>query len=78
MQHGPDPYARALADLDELLKKHSKRNEEELLSALSHLARVGVTGQRLSDYLSDIALAHPTRREEIKALQFAWQHALQK
>jgi hypothetical protein len=78
MQHGPDPYARAVADIDELLKKHSKRNEAELLGALSHLARVGVTGQRLADLLADLAPAHPQRKNEINAKLNAWQHALQK
>lgn len=76
MQHGPDPYARALADLDRLLAADKERNEKQLLQTLADLARVGRTGQRLADYLKDVAQAHPTRRPEITALLTAWQHAL--
>lgn len=76
MQHGPDPYARALADLDLLLAADKERNEKQLLQTLADLGRIGRTGQRLADYLKHIAATDPTRREAINELLSAWQHAL--
>ena len=76
MQHGPDPYARALADLDRLLNADKERNERVLLQTLADLGRIGRTGQRLADYLAHIAAAEPARREAINDLLSAWRHAL--
>lgn len=76
MQHGPDPYARALADLDRLLDADKQRNERVLLDTLADLGRIGRTGQRLADYLAHIAAAEPARREAINDLLSAWRHAL--
>lgn len=76
MIHGPDPYARALADLDRLLAESGDRNERKLLETLADLGRVGRTGQRLADYLAHIAATDPTRREAINELLSAWRHAL--
>lgn len=76
MQHGPDPYARALADLDRLLDADKQRNERVLLETLADLGRIGRTGQRLADYLAHIAAAEPARREAINDLLSAWRHAL--
>jgi hypothetical protein len=76
MIHGPDPYARALADLDRLLAESGDRNERVLLETLADLGRVGRTGQRLADYLTHIAATDPSRREAINELLSAWRHAL--
>ena len=76
MQHGPDPYARALADMDRLLAADKERNEKQLLQTLTDLGRIGRTGQRLADYLAHIAAAEPARREAINDLLSAWRHAL--
>ena len=76
MQHGPDPYARALADLDRLLDADKQRTERVLLETLADLGRIGRTGQRLADYLAHIAAAEPARREAINDLLSAWRHAL--
>jgi hypothetical protein len=76
MIHGPDPYARALADLDRLLAESGDRNERKLLETLADLGRVGRTGQRLADYLAHVAAAEPARREAINDLLSAWRHAL--
>jgi hypothetical protein len=76
MHHGPDPYARALADLDRLLDADKQRNERVLLETLADLGRIGRTGQRLADYLAHIAAAEPARREAINDLLSAWRHAL--
>ena len=76
MIHGPDPYARALADLDRLLAESGDRNERKLLETLADLGRVGRTGQRLADYLAHIAATDPSRREAINELLSAWRHAL--
>lgn len=76
MHHGPDPYARALADLDRLLAESGERNERKLLETLADLGRLGRAGQRLADYLAHIAVEHPERREAITTLLSAWNHAL--
>lgn len=76
MRHGPDPYARALADLDRLLAQDKQRNERALLEALADLGRIGRVGQRLADHLSQIAAAEPARREAIAPLLTAWHHAI--
>lgn len=76
MQHGPDPYARALADLDRLLAADKQRNELQLIESLKDIARVGRAGQRLADYLKHIAANDPDRREAINTLLSAWNHAL--
>lgn len=76
MIHGPDPYARALADLDRLLATDKERNEKQLLQTLADLGRIGRTGQRLADYLAHIAANEPSRREAINELLSAWRHAL--
>jgi len=74
--HGPDPYARALADMDRLLAADKDRNERVLLETLADLGRIGRTGQRLADYLAHVAAADPARREAINDLLSAWRHAL--
>ena len=76
VNHGPDPYARALADLDRLLAESGDRNEKKLLDTLADLGRIGRTGQRLADYLAHIAANDPSRREAINELLSAWRHAL--
>lgn len=76
MHHGPDPYARALADLDRLLAESGDRNERKMLEALADLGRVGRAGQRLADYLAHVAATDPSRREAIDTLLNAWRHAL--
>jgi hypothetical protein len=76
MQHGPDPYARALADLDRLLEADKERNERVMLESLADLGRVGRAGQRLADYLKHIAATDPDRREAINTLLSAWNHAI--
>ena len=76
MQHGPDPYARALADMDRLLAADKDRNERVLLETLADLGRIGRTGQRLADYLAHIAAEEPKRRDAINELLSAWRHAL--
>lgn len=76
MHHGPDPYARALADLDAALLRNRVDNERALLEALGDFARLGRAGNRLADYLQQIAQADPSRRDAIKELLNAWRHAL--
>jgi hypothetical protein len=74
--HGPDPYARALADMDRLLAADKDRNERKLIETIADLARIGRTGQRLADHLARIAANDPTQREAINDLLSAWRHAL--
>jgi hypothetical protein len=76
MIHGPDPYARMLADMDRMLTADHDRNERKLIETIGDLARIGRTGQRLADYLAHIAATDPTRREAINELLSAWRHAL--
>ena len=76
MQHGPDPYARMLKRMDEMLAADKDRNERVLLETLADLGRIGRTGQRLADYLAHVAAAEPARREAINDLLSAWRHAL--
>ena len=76
MIHGPDPYARALADMDRLLAADKDRNERKLIETIADLARIGRTGQRLADHLARIAANDPTQREAINDLLSAWRHAL--
>lgn len=76
MQHGPDPYARALADLDAALLRNRIDNEQALIEALANLDRVSRAGQRLADHLARIAHTDPNRRSDINSLLAAWQHAL--
>ena len=40
MHHGPDPYARALADLDELLERRDRSTETWVLDAAREVDRV--------------------------------------
>ena len=76
MHHGPDPYARMLKRMDEMLAADKDRNERVLLETLADLGRIGRTGQRLADYLATIAAADPARREAINTLLSAWNHAI--
>ena len=76
MQHGPDPYARMLADMDRMLAADKERNERKLIEISGDLARIGRVGQRLADYLAHIAANDSQRREAINELINAWQHAL--
>ena len=65
-----------LADMDRMLAADKDRNERMLVETIGQLARVGRTGNRLADYLKHIAADAPPRREAIKELLNAWQHAL--
>jgi hypothetical protein len=76
MRHGEDPYTRMLADMDLMLAADKDRNERKLIEMVGDLARIGRTGQRMADYLTHIAAEEPARRDAIKELINAWQHAL--
>ena len=76
MQHGPDPYARMLERMDEMLAADKDRNERKLIETIADLARIGRTGQRLADHLARIAANDPTQRQAINELLSAWRHAL--
>ena len=48
MHHGPDPYQRALADLDELLAKRDTEIERWALDAARYVDRVKAGSRSLS------------------------------
>lgn len=47
MQHGPDPYARALADLDALLARRDQEIEAWVIEAARHVDRMRTAGRTL-------------------------------
>lgn len=49
MHHGPDPYARVLADIDALLEREPERNEAWVIEAARQLGIVRNAGRSLAE-----------------------------
>lgn len=77
MNHGPDPYAQVLADLDELLARHSERNERDLLDLARRYGEIRNAGRSLANVaLATIRDPHTSERTRtaLAAALAQWQH----
>ena len=77
MNHGPDPYAQALADLDELLARDVQRNERALLDMARRYGEIQHAGRSLANAaLATIRDPNTSERTRtaLSAALAQWQH----